>query len=105
MINNILDLSKIEAGTLHLEPQPFHLRTCIEDALELLAVQATEKGLELTYEIDEGVPEAVFADAGRLRQVLANLLSNAVTMTRPGVLSSHPSCPDTAERVTCISAQ
>ena len=84
VINNVLDLARLEAGTLHLEPQPFHLRTCIEDALELVAVQAAENDLELTYEIDDGVPEAVFADAGRLRQVLANLLSNAVKFTPEG---------------------
>ncbi len=84
VINDILDFSKIEAGKLQLEPAPFHLRTCIEDALELVAVQAMEHDLELAYEIDDGVPEAVLADAGRLRQILANLLANAVKFTTAG---------------------
>ena len=84
LINDILDFSKIEAGKLELEPQPFHLRSCLEDALELVSVQAAEKDLELAYEIDEGVPESLFADAGRLRQILANLLSNAVKFTDEG---------------------
>jgi len=84
VINNILDFSKIEAGRLQLEPVPFDLRTCIEDALELVAVQAMEHDLELAYEIDDGVPEAISADAGRLRQILANLLSNAVKFTTAG---------------------
>ena len=84
VINNILDFSKIEAGKLQLEPAPFHLRTCIEDALELVAVQAMEHDLELAYEIDDGVPEAISTDAGRLRQILTNLLSNAVKFTTAG---------------------
>jgi signal transduction histidine kinase/DNA-binding response OmpR family regulator/predicted hydrocarbon binding protein len=84
IINDILDLSKIEAGKLELEEQPFHLASCIEDALELVCVQAAERDLELVYHIDDGVPEALFADAGRLRQVLANLLANAVKFTVKG---------------------
>jgi len=84
LINDILDFSKIEAGKLDLEPQAFHLRTCVEDALELVAVSAAERDLELAYEVADGVPEAVFADAGRLRQVLVNLLSNAVKFTHRG---------------------
>ena len=84
LINDILDFSKIEAGRMELEPQPFHLRSSIEEALELVAVQAAEKGLELAYEIAEGVPEGVVADPGRLRQILANLLSNAVKFTESG---------------------
>jgi signal transduction histidine kinase/CheY-like chemotaxis protein/HPt (histidine-containing phosphotransfer) domain-containing protein len=84
LINDILDFSKIEAGKLELEPQQFLLRSCIEEALELVAVKATEKGLELTYEVGDGVPEALYADSGRLRQILANLLSNAVKFTESG---------------------
>ncbi|MDQ4097566.1 MAG: ATP-binding protein, partial [Actinomycetota bacterium] len=84
LINDVLDFSKIEAGKLELEPQAFHVGTCIEEALELVSLQASERDLELAYEIDEGVPEAVFADAGRLRQILANLLSNAVKFTNEG---------------------
>ena len=84
LINDILDFSKIEAGKLELEPQRFRLRSCIEEALELVAVKASEKGLELAYQVDDGVPEGLHADSGRLRQVLANLLSNAVKFTEAG---------------------
>jgi len=96
LINDILDFSKIEAGKLDLQPQAFHLRTCIEEALELVAVGAAERDLELAYEVADGVPEAVFADAGRLRQVLVNLLSNAVKFTHRGEVVVQVS----AERLT-----
>jgi PAS domain S-box-containing protein len=84
LINDVLDFSKIEAGKIELEPQPFHLGSCIEDALELVSLPAATRNLELAYEIDDGVPAGVYADAGRLRQVLANLLSNAVKFTDQG---------------------
>ncbi len=84
LINDVLDFSKIEAERLELEPQPFHLRSCVEEALELVAVAAGDRGLELAYAIADDVPEALFADAGRLRQILANLLSNAVKFTEGG---------------------
>lgn len=78
IINNILDFSKIEAGRLDMEKAPFNLRECVEDALDLIAAPVSDKSLELTYLIDEGVPELVVGDVTRLRQVLVNLLSNAV---------------------------
>lgn len=84
LINDILDFSKIEAGELNLEPQVCNLRSCVEEALEFVAVQAAEKGLELAYELADGTPENVICDAGRLRQVLCNLLSNAVKFTERG---------------------
>jgi len=84
LINDILDFSKIEAGKLDLEPQACNLRSCVEEALELVVVQASEKGLELTYDLADGTPENVFCDVGRLRQVLCNLLSNAVKFTERG---------------------
>ena len=84
LINNILDFSKIEAGKLSLEPHAFHVRACVEDALELVVVQAAEADLELAYEIDDAVPDAVVADSARLRQILANLLANAVKFTGRG---------------------
>ena len=84
LINNILDFSKIEAGKLTLEPHPFPVRACVEDALELVAVQAAEREIELAYEMDDGVPDAVIADSARLRQILANLLANAVKFTGRG---------------------
>ncbi len=84
IINDILDFSKIESGKLELERQPFKLRTCIEESLDLLSAKASEKGLELAYIIDPNTPEVMVGDVTRLRQVLVNLLSNAVKFTNQG---------------------
>jgi PAS domain S-box-containing protein len=84
LINDILDLSKIEVGKLELEYHPFHLRTCIEEALDLLAPEAAEKGLNLAYVMGEEIPSEVIGDNTRLRQILVNLLSNAVKFTHEG---------------------
>jgi CheY-like chemotaxis protein len=82
--NDILDFSKIEAGKLDLENQPFSLRACLEDALDLLAAQAAEKKLDLAYQMDDGIPEQMCGDVTRLRQVLVNLISNGVKFTSAG---------------------
>ncbi len=84
IINDILDFSKIEAGRMELEEQPFDLRSCVEDALDLLAPAASEKGLDLAYLIHEGTPETIVGDLTRLRQVLVNLLANGVKFTEAG---------------------
>lgn len=84
IINDILDFSKIESGKLELEEQPFELRTCVEDALDLLASKAMEKQLELAYQIDSKVPKTIKGDVTRLRQILVNLLSNAIKFTHEG---------------------
>ncbi|MCA1993731.1 MAG: GAF domain-containing protein, partial [Coleofasciculus sp. S288] len=84
IINDILDFSKIESGKLELEEQPFKLRTCIEESLDLLAPKAAEKGVELAYLIDPQTPSAIAGDVTRLRQILVNLLSNAVKFTPAG---------------------
>ena len=84
IINDILDFSKIGSGKLELEHQPFDLRSCIEDALDLLAAKAGEKHLDMAYEMQDGIPAAVVGDVTRLRQVLVNLLSNAVKFTASG---------------------
>ncbi len=84
IINDILDFSKIEAGKLSLELQPFDLRKCIEQSLDLLAAKATEKGLELAYLIDNNTPTTIISDVTRLRQILVNLLGNAVKFTSKG---------------------
>ena len=84
IINDILDFSKIEADRLELEKQPFHLRECLESALDLLTIRASEKGLDLAYMIDAKTPEAIVGDVTRLRQILVNLLSNAIKFTEQG---------------------
>ncbi len=84
IINNILDFSKIEAGHLELERIPFSIRETVEDALDLVAAPAFEKGLDLAYLIDEQVPGLVMGDITRLRQILVNLLGNAVKFTNQG---------------------
>jgi PAS domain S-box-containing protein len=84
VIDDILDYSKIEAGKLELEREPFDLRACVEEALDIVAPHAAEKGLELGGLVREGVPAAIAGDAARLRQVLLNLLSNAVKFTERG---------------------
>ena len=84
VINDILDFSKIESGHLELEEQPFELRNCLEEACDLLAAKATEKKLELAFQIDAQVPRVISGDITRLRQVLVNLLSNAIKFTHIG---------------------
>ena len=84
LINDILDFSKIEAGMLDLERAPFDVRECTESALDLVAQRAAEAGVELTYYFEEGVPGTVIGDATRVRQVLVNLLANAVKFTPEG---------------------
>lgn len=84
IINDILDFSKIEAGKMQLEQHPFYLSDCIETALDLVAATATQKGLDLAYAIQEGVPSKLIGDVTRLRQILINLLSNAVKFTEKG---------------------
>ena len=84
IIDDILDFSKIEAGRLELERRPFDLRGCVESALELVAASASGKGLELAYLFDPGLPRAIVGDATRLRQILINLLNNAIKFTDTG---------------------
>ena len=84
IINDILDFSKIEAGKMELEEAPFDLRACIESVVDLIAPLAEAKGLDLLYLIEEATPEGVVGDIGRLRQILINMLSNAVKFTESG---------------------
>jgi CheY-like chemotaxis protein/HPt (histidine-containing phosphotransfer) domain-containing protein len=84
IINDILDFSKIESGKMELESHPFELSGCVEDVLDLLAAKAEEKNLELSYEIEDGAPAVVIGDSTRLRQILLNLVSNAIKFTAAG---------------------
>jgi signal transduction histidine kinase/DNA-binding response OmpR family regulator len=84
VINDVLDFSKIEAGKIDLEAIDFDLRNCIEGTLKTLAFRADEKKLELLCEIAPGVPEVVRGDSSRLRQVVVNLIGNAIKFTSEG---------------------
>ncbi len=84
LINDILDYSKIEAGKIVLEQVPFSLRTCIEDSFDLFTHSANKKNLELFHYIDPAIPETLVGDPSRLRQVIINLVGNAVKFTEKG---------------------
>ncbi|MBK6964560.1 MAG: response regulator [Bacteroidales bacterium] len=84
IINDILDFSKIESGKMTLEEAPFELRNCIEDALDIFAQKAIEKGLDLLYLIQPDVSPFLIGDITRLRQVLINLINNAIKFTEEG---------------------
>jgi len=84
VINDILDFSKIEAGKIDLEAIDFDLRETLEGTLKTLALRADEKGLELLCEIAPEVPEVVRGDSGRLRQIIVNLIGNAIKFTHAG---------------------
>lgn len=86
LINDILDLSKIDAGQLKLESGPFDLKHCIEESVATFAAAAKLRGLKISAEIAPSVPACVAGDALRMRQILANLLSNAVKFTEKGVV-------------------
>ena len=84
IINDILDFSKIESAKMELEEQPFNLRSCIEEAFDLVATKAAEKDLDLLYLIESEVPAAIYGDITRLRQILVNLVNNAIKFTETG---------------------
>ncbi len=84
IINDILDFSKIESEKLELENQPFDLRDCIEDSLDLLAAKAAEKSLDLGYLIENNTPITINGDVTRLKQIIINLVNNAIKFTEEG---------------------
>lgn len=87
IINEILDFSKIESGRMELEQQPFELAQCVEEALDIFALQAAGKGIELAYLVEPDVPVWVTGDITRLRQILVNLVNNAVKFTAKGAIT------------------
>ena len=101
IINDILDFSKIEAGRMELELAPFDVRECVEAVVDLIGPIAQRKGLEVTYGIEPGTPETAVGDASRLRQILLNLLNNAVKFTDEGEVDVHVSSrpAETPDRV------
>ncbi|PSB56664.1 response regulator [Chamaesiphon polymorphus] len=84
LINDILDFSKIESGKLELDYQPFNIRDCIEETLDLLAPKAAEKNLELAYLIYKNTPNCLYGDVTRIRQILVNLVGNGLKFTNSG---------------------
>jgi signal transduction histidine kinase/CheY-like chemotaxis protein len=84
VINDLLDISKIEAGKLELEHVPFHVRVCLEESLDLVGIRAAQKQLDMAYTIDPQTPNTLLGDSARLRQILVNLLSNAIKFTDSG---------------------
>ncbi|HMJ63724.1 MAG TPA: response regulator, partial [Candidatus Binatia bacterium] len=94
IINDILNFSKIESGKLELEHRAVDLRICVEESLDMLASKAAEKQLDIGYEIGDGAPAEVIGDATRLRQILVNLLGNALKFTSQGEVfvsvQAHP---------------
>jgi PAS domain S-box-containing protein len=89
LINEILDFSKIEAGKLELEPMDFELRELLEDTLLTLALRAHQKGLELALRLPQDIPEALVGDSARLRQIIVNLIGNAIKFTDAGEIVLH----------------
>jgi PAS domain S-box-containing protein len=104
ILNDVLDYSKIEAGRIELESSPFDLRQCVEDALDLFAAKAAEKNLELLSHLAPGVPAAIVGDITRFRQVLVNLVGNALKFTARGevevTLTAAPA-PDGRHEIHC----
>jgi signal transduction histidine kinase/ligand-binding sensor domain-containing protein/CheY-like chemotaxis protein len=92
VINDILDFSKVEAGKLDFEPIDFHLRDSLDDTLRLVAFRADQKGLEVVCDVGEGVPTMVRTDPTRLRQIVLNLLANAVKFTQRGEVVLQLAC-------------
>ncbi|KAM3112332.1 ATP-binding protein [Phormidesmis sp. 146-33] len=87
IINDILDFSKIGSGKLELEEYPFNVRTCVQEAVDLLTLKAAEKNLSLHFLDSQSLPSIIVGDVTRLRQILVNLLGNAIKFTRAGSIS------------------
>ena len=111
ILNDILDYSKVEAGKLELESQPFEVERCVRDVVDLFRAQASKKEVELRYNVAAGVPAWVLGDVARLRQVLLNLVGNAVKFTDWGSIEITAGCSkqraggESSERVLNFSVQ
>jgi len=104
VLNDILDFSKVEAGKLHLEQVDFRLLDAVEESVELLAVRATRRGVEMAAVVDPATPEIVRGDPTRLRQILLNLIGNAAKFTEKGrvVVRVRPEGPVSESRVVSV---
>ena len=102
LINDILDFSKIETGKLELVPMQFSLRDCIADTMTTMAIGADNKSLELVYSIPSNVPDAVIGDPGRIRQILVNLIGNAIKFTAEGEVAISAKLEEETNEEICI---
>ena len=102
LINDILDFSKIEAGKLNLDISEFHLREAIEDTVKILGLRAKQKGLELSSQISPETPAALLGDPGRLRQILFNLIDNAIKFTERGGVALRVELESQSEQEACL---
>ena len=102
VINDILDFSKIEAGKLGLDLAPFEIRNCLYEVLKALSFRAAEKGLELICYAEPGVPELLVGDAGRLRQIIVNLIGNAIKFTAKGEILLRVEMESQTEEEACL---
>lgn len=106
LLNDILDFSKIEAGQLTLSHSWFYLRAIMDQVVKFFAQQATRKGLNITLDVAETVPDRLYGDPGRLKQILLNLVGNAVKFTDKGLIAiaiiqcEHPISPITAQPIS-----
>jgi signal transduction histidine kinase/CheY-like chemotaxis protein len=100
VINDILDISKLEAGKAELEPQTLSLLSVIERSIEVLLPKAQEKGLEISCDISENIPEAMISDPTRIRQIMFNLLGNAIKFTDDGYIAIKARLIDVGEAAT-----
>lgn len=98
IVNDVLDLSRIEKGGIRLEPHPFSIRAMVSELVQLFEPQARRKGLLLKADVEDAVPDAVLGDEARIRQVLANLLGNAVKFTQAGWVRLE-AAPDREDRI------
>jgi signal transduction histidine kinase/DNA-binding response OmpR family regulator len=105
VINDILDFSKVEAGKLELEQVGMNVRGIVDDVARLLSIQARAKGLELKVQVDAALPAIVIGDAGRIRQILLNLVGNAVKFTPSGQVSIHIEVLGSDDRGTRIRCE
>ena len=105
IINEILDFSKVDSGNIHLENNPFHLHSCVNEVTALLSQSAAIKGLELSAEIERSTPTWVSGDVTRLRQILVNLVGNALKFTDSGSVSVRISSQNVQDSKTRLQVQ
>ena len=102
LLNDILDFSKIEADKLDLEQQPFSLRDCVGQTIQTLGVRAGGKGLELLCHVAPEIPDILVGDAGRLGQIVVNLVGNAIKFTEQGEVQVDVACQSSEEDSICL---